>query len=126
MVEPSTSTDGIEHGFARATIRPSTIDDATGAIEPGGIVFCPCGGCLVHVIKYPRSGVYEYKGCTLGDEQSMPEMHNWHEFTEFYGNDFIPAIPPDVEAEIITIILGYMPPRRIDSKPRVILADMVA
>ncbi len=125
MAVPSIS-DGIEPGFARVAIRPSTIDDATGAIEPGGIVFCPNGTCFVHVIKYPRSGVYEYKGCTLEDEQSIPEEHAWLEFTEFYGKDFYPAIPPAVEAEIITTILGYTPSRRMDSKPRVIFAAVVA
>ena len=65
-------TDGIEPGFARVAIKPSTIDDATGAIEPGGIVFCPNGTCLVHVIKYPRTGVYEYKGTTFDEEQAIP------------------------------------------------------
>ncbi|MEX2682808.1 MAG: hypothetical protein Q6373_014555 [Candidatus Sigynarchaeota archaeon] len=126
MPETCFLADGIEQGFARATIRPSTIDDATGAIEPGGIVFCPGGMCLVHVIKYPRTGVYEYKGCTIVDEQSIPDIHAWREFTEFYRKDFIPAIPPAVEAEIITTILGYTPSRRIDTRPRVILANVVA
>ncbi len=125
MAVPSIS-DGIEPGFARVAIKPSTIDDASGAIEPGGIVFCPNGTCFVHVIKYPRSCVYEYKGCTLEDEQSIPEEHAWREFTEFYGKDFYPAIPPAVEAEIITTILGYTPSRRIDSRPRVIFAAVVA
>jgi hypothetical protein len=122
----SSISDGIEPGFARAAIRPSTIDDVTGTIEPGGIVFCTNGTCFVHVIKYPMSCVYEYKGCTLDDEQSIPEEQAWREFTEFYGKDFYPAIPPAVEAEIITTILGYRPSRRIDSRPRVIFAAVVA
>ncbi|NMC05262.1 MAG: hypothetical protein GYA24_08630 [Candidatus Lokiarchaeota archaeon] len=114
----------IQPGFARAAIKPSTIDDATGSIEPGGVVFCANGTCLVHVIKYPRGNVYEYKGCTLEEEESMPDDHACQEFVEFYGKEFLPSIPPAVEAEIITTILGYTPSRKIDSRPRVIFAEM--
>nr|MDO8114167.1 hypothetical protein [Candidatus Sigynarchaeota archaeon] len=118
----SQARDGIERGFARVAIKPTTMDAVTGCTDAGGIVFCPEGSCFIHLIRYPRQGVYEYKGCTFINEEVLPDDFADQEFVECYKKEFVPSIPPAIEAEIITTIIGFAPPRRIDAKPRVILA----
>lgn len=100
--------EGTESGFTRIGYQPASIDQETGVLNPGGVIFSPEGQCFLHLTWDNDAGEFIYLGLNFFDENKIPPLFAYLEFTGFYHGEDYCVLPESVMKQIEEVIFRRM------------------
>lgn len=94
-------------GFARCGLSLKGIDmDSGKTINEGGISWTKGGKAFVYCEFNQEAGTFTYINTVVFYINRIPIEYRKHEFEEFYRKGFKPHFVPDIEDELMAIIMN--------------------